>query len=181
VAGNQFRRAGKSGAPIFLCPNKGLTPAVRRRENRCMKTFRHTSAKVCLLLALYLLGARSTINAGAGSAELYNPTLSHNNARLVVQRIADFGTQIALHVYIDDMQVATLPINTGYEALVRPGDHVLSVCTTPNPHGKTRFTHRTVQMHRGETYKFTAMWVDGDWATLQTPSEFVSWHGRIMY
>jgi hypothetical protein len=146
-----------------------------------MKTFQHTPAKLLFLIALCLFSAGSTINAGAGSPELYDSALSHNNARLTVRRIADFGTEIALHVYIDGMQVSTLPINTGYEALIRPGEHTLSVCTTPNPHGKTRFTHRRVQMHRGETYNFTAMWLDGDYATLQTQSEFVATHGRFMY
>ena len=138
-----------------------------------------TPAKFLLLIALSLFGARSTINAGAGANDYRGSVLGHDNAHLTVRRIADFGTQIALHVYIDGMQVTTLPINTGYEALVRPGEHTLSVCTTPNPRGKTRFTHRRVQMHRGETYQFTAMWLDGDWATLQTPSEFAAAHGGI--
>lgn len=151
------------------------------QENARMKPFQFTPAKILLLVALYSLGARSTITAGAGSADLYNSGLSRDNARVLVRRIADFGTEIALQVYIDGAQVTTLPLNTGYEALVRPGEHVLSVCTTPNPHGKTRFSHRRVQMQRGETYKFTAMWLDGDWATLETPSEFAAASGRFVY
>lgn len=146
-----------------------------------MKASLFAPAKILVLIALYLLGARSTSNAGAGSPDLYNGGLSHDNARLVVRRIADFGTQIALQVYIDGIQVTTLPLNTGYDALVRPGEHVLSICTTPNPYGKTRFSHRRVQMRRGEIYNFTAMWLDGDWASLQTSSEFAASRGRIAF
>lgn len=145
-----------------------------------MKPFQFT-ARIVLLIAVCTFSARSTINAGAGVADYRNGALGHDNAYLSVRRIADFGTQIALHVYIDGVQVTTLPINTGYEALVRPGDHVLSVLTTPNPHGKTRITHRRVQMRRGQSYAFTAMWLDGDWATLQTPSEFRLSRGRIFF
>jgi hypothetical protein len=144
-----------------------------------MKPLQFTSK--LLLLGLCTFGARSTINAGAGANDYRDGMLGHDNARLIVRRIADFGTDIALHVYIDGTRVTTLPLNTGYEALVRPGQHVLSVCTTPNPHGKTRFTYRRVQMRRGETYNFTAMWLDGDWATLQTPSEFNASPNRSLF
>jgi hypothetical protein len=82
-------------------------------------------------------------------------------------------------VYIDGVQVTMLPLNTAYQALVHPGDHVLSVSTSPCAYGKTRYTYRRVHMNRGERYAFTAIWLDGDWATLQTPSKVASTRGRI--
>jgi hypothetical protein len=146
-----------------------------------MKPFQFAPAKVLLVLALCTFAARSTINAGAGAADYRSGALSHDNARLTVRRIADFGTQISLNVYIDGVQVTMLPLNTGYDALVRPGEHVISVSTSPCVYGKTRYTHRHVRMHRGETYAFTAMWLDGDWATLQSPAELALSHQRLTY
>ena len=146
-----------------------------------MKPFQFTSARILLVFGLCTFSARSTINAGSGAGDYRNGSRGHDNAHLVVRRIADFGTDISLNVYIDGVQVTMLPLNTAYQALVRPGQHVLSVSTSPCAYGKTRYTHRRVRMNRGETYAFTAMWLDGDWATLQTPAELALSPQRLTY
>ena len=89
-----------------------------------------------------------------------------DNARLSLRRSADFGTDIYLTLFIDGIQVTTLGQNEGYEATVRPGRHVLSVRTTPNPYGKTVFSSSNVTMKGGQTYAFTAVWGEPDRATL---------------
>jgi hypothetical protein len=89
-----------------------------------------------------------------------------DNARLSLRRSADFGTEIYLTLFVDGINVATLGQNEGYEAIVRPGRHVLSVRTTPNPYGKTVFSSSDVTMKGGQTYAFTAVWGEPDRATL---------------
>jgi len=89
-----------------------------------------------------------------------------DNARLSLQRSADFGTDIYLTLFIDGINVTTLGQNEGYEATVRPGRHVLSVRTTPNPYGKTVFSSTDVTMKGGQTYAFTAVWGQPDRAML---------------
>ncbi|HEY2104078.1 MAG TPA: hypothetical protein VGH08_12600 [Chthoniobacterales bacterium] len=89
-----------------------------------------------------------------------------DNARLSLRRSADFGTDIYLTLFIDGTNVATLGQNEGYEATVRPGRHVLSVRTTPNPYGKTVVSSNDVTMKGGQTYAFTAVWGEPDRATL---------------
>ena len=131
-----------------------------------MKTS-HVQPSKLLLIAIvcsFVAGA-ATIKAGG-----YEPVSSmplNGNARLVVWRAADFGTFIYLNLFIDGVQVTMLGRNTGYEAIVRPGKHVLSVSTTPCPYGKTRFTRQNVTMKPGQTYSFTALWEYADWATLE--------------
>jgi hypothetical protein len=89
-----------------------------------------------------------------------------DNARLSLRRSADFGTDIYLILFVDGVHVTTLGQNEGYEATVRPGRHVLSVRTTPNPYGKTVFSSSDVTMKGGQTYAFTAVWGQPDRATL---------------
>jgi hypothetical protein len=89
-----------------------------------------------------------------------------DNARLSLRRSADFGTDIYLTLFIDGIQVTTLGQNEGYEATVRPGRHVLSVRTTPNPYGKTVSSSSDITMKGGQTYAFTAVWGLPDRATL---------------
>ena len=89
-----------------------------------------------------------------------------DNARLSLRRSADFGTDIYLTLFVDGINVTTLGQNEGYEATVRPGRHVLSVRTTPNPYGKTVFSSSDVTIKRGQTYAFTAVWGEPDRATL---------------
>jgi hypothetical protein len=109
--------------------------------------------------------AGSITRAGAlSSTSSVSPrvTAVMNNARLSVRRSADFGTDIYLTLFIDGVQIATLGPNEGYEATVRPGRHVLSIRTTPNPYGKAVFSSSNVTMKGGQTYAFTAVWGEPD-------------------
>ena len=106
----------------------------------------------------------------AGSSSTSSVSLSRDaltdNAHLSIGRSADFGTDISLTIFIDGLQIATLGQNEGYEATVRPGRHVLSVRTTPNPYGRTVSSSSDITMKGGETYAFTAVWGLPDRATL---------------
>ena len=54
-----------------------------------------------------------------------------DDARLVVTRAANFGTFRPLHLVVDGVQVADLGLGQSYDAVLPPGQHVLSVSTTP--------------------------------------------------
>lgn len=127
-----------------------------------MKTFQCSTAKLFITAIAGSLAAGATVQAGAHS------DLARDNARLTVRRAADFGTQIGLKLYIDGIPVTTLALNEGYEALVRPGAHVLSITTVPDFFGTHR-SNRAVTMVPGQTYTFTALWTFTDHATLETP------------
>lgn len=120
--------------------------------------------------------AGSLARAGAlNSTSSMSPseTAAVNNARLSVRRSADFGTDIYLVLFIDGIHVATLGQNEGYEATVRPGRHVLSAKTTPNPYGNTVSTSSDVTMKGGKSYSFTAVWGETDRATLDNSNATV--------
>ncbi len=114
----------------------------------------------------------ATTNAGSSNSTDFVPTdgpLVRDNARLVVRRAADFGTDIYLKIFVDGIPVTTLARNEGYAAIVRPGGHVLSIATGPSFSDATKSTYRRITMKRGQSYAFTALWVEADRASLETP------------
>jgi len=96
----------------------------------------------------------------AGSAS------SDDNARLVVNRAANFGILESISVFIDGVQVADLELSQSYDAVLRPGQHVLSISMNPKTDGQ-KPTQRRVNAKPGETYAFTAVWRSAEYASLE--------------
>ena len=92
---------------------------------------------------------------------------SEDDARLVVSRAANFGTFQYLILFVDGIQVADLGLGQSYDAVLPPGQHVLSVSTTPQGYRRTPPTQRRVNLEPGETYAFTAFWKNFDEAYLE--------------
>jgi hypothetical protein len=82
---------------------------------------------------------------------------SHTGARLLVQRAANFGTEVVVHLEIDGRKVAEIQRDHRYEGFVSAGRHVLTVSPMPNVELR-RPTSLHVTMRSGRTYIFTAMW-----------------------
>ena len=91
---------------------------------------------------------------------------SDDNALLVVNRAANFGILESISVFIDGVQVADLELSQSYDALLRPGQHVLSISMNPKTDGQ-KPTQRRVNAKPGETYAFTAVWRSPEHASLE--------------
>ena len=111
----------------------------------------------------------------AGEARLNSASArSEGDARLIVARVANFGTFNFLNLFVDGVYVANLGYCRSYEAVLPPGRHVLSV--TPE---LEYCTHTIVNAEPGRTYAFTARWVNdyevrlerGDGASKQIVAE----------
>ena len=92
---------------------------------------------------------------------------SEDDARLVVTRSANFGTFQYLILFIDGVHVADLGLDQSYEAVLPPGQHVLSVSTTPQGYRRTPPTQLRVNAEPDNTYAFTAFWKNFDEAYLE--------------
>ena len=77
-------------------------------------------------------------------------------ARLIIQRIANLGNDVYVDLYIDGAPVAAIGYGSGYEGLLAPGRHLLSVLPTPSPKWPTPW-EMTLDVRSGQTYSFTAM------------------------
>ena len=121
-----------------------------------MKNYNSTSNLILLLFAAMNLVISSAIYAGASYD--YSRRELMGNSGLAIFRDPDFGNEIGLSISIDGIRVTTLSRGEGYRAMIRPGRHVVTVTDTPSPYGKTKFTHRTIDLLPGRNYSFTALW-----------------------
>lgn len=117
-----------------------------------------------LVFAAVSLAMVVTLQAGSGYD--YQRSELMGNSGLAIFRVADYGWQNGLSIYIDRIPITTLSKGEAYRAIVRPGRHVLTVTNTPSPYGRTLFTNRTVDFVPGKNYSFTAIW-DVDWLTIE--------------
>jgi len=111
---------------------------------------------IVLVFAAVNLGMLATLQAGSGYD--YSRRELMGNSGLAIFRVADYGYQNGLSIYIDGIPITTLSLGEAYRAIVRPGRHILTVTNTPSPYGKTMFTNRTVDFVPGQNYSFTAIW-----------------------
>jgi len=102
--------------------------------------------KVLLILAFLCAISISTIAQG-----------SPPPGRLIVQRVPNFGWNLAFHLEIDGRSVATIVQGRHYDGWVPAGRHVLTVYKVPYV-GYAEPASTTVNVQPGWTYVFTAMW-----------------------
>ena len=91
---------------------------------------------------------------------------SGDNARLVVNRAANFGILESINVFVDGVQVADLGLNQNYDAVLAPGQHIVSITTSPKTYGQ-KPSQRRVEAKPGQTYAFTAVWRSAEHASLE--------------
>jgi hypothetical protein len=131
-----------------------------------MKILSHVSGKLIIVAMACSFAASTPVQARVARS---NTALagSEDDARLVVTRSANFGTFQYLILFVDGVHVADLGLGQSYEAVLPPGQHVLSVSTTPQGYRYIAPTRRRVSAEPGVTYAFTAFWKNTDQAYLE--------------
>jgi hypothetical protein len=129
-----------------------------------MRTIRSFLIAGILLLA-QSLKADTPIRVQEAKSDSASPGFG-DNARLVVNRAANFGILESVTVFVDGVQVADLGLSQNYDAVLRPGEHVLSISINPTMEGR-KPTQRRVNAKPGQTYAFTAVWRSADYASLE--------------
>ena len=120
-----------------------------------MKILNYVSVTVTAVVIACSFTASTTIQA------------QQDDARLVVSRSANFGTFQYLILFVDGVHVADLGLSRSYQAVLPPGQHVLSVTTTPEGYRSAPPTQRRVSAEPGKIYAFTAFWKNTDEAYLE--------------
>ena len=97
------------------------------------------------LLSLILFSAVTAANA------------AKPGGRLIVIRVANFGSNVAANLKIDGQTVANIVQGRRYDHRVSAGRHVLTVSAVPNVELRQP-SSITVNVRAGGTYIFTALW-----------------------
>ena len=119
-----------------------------------MKILNYVSLKLIMIAIACSFAASTPLQAGGARLNSASAR-SGGDARLIVSRVANFGTFNFLNLFVDGVYVANLGYLRSYEAVLPPGRHVLSV--TPE---LSYCTHTIVDAEPGRTYAFTANWVN---------------------
>jgi len=98
------------------------------------------------LLILIFFSAVSVANAAAKPG-----------GRLIVIRVANFGWNLAANLKIDGQTVANIVQGRRYDHRISAGRHVLTVSAVPSNDMRQPISI-TVNVRRGRTYIFTALW-----------------------
>src|SRR6476659_1032463 len=122
-----------------------------------MKILNHVSGKLMMVAIACSFAASTPIQARVARST-HASARSEDDARLVVSRAANFGTFQYLNLFVDGVHVADLGLGQSYDALLPPGQHVLSVNTTPQIYRRIPPTQRRVNTEPDKTYAFTAFW-----------------------
>ena len=80
-----------------------------------------------------------------------------NSGRLVIDRVANFGTSLILVLSIDGKDVATLTEGRHYNGYLSAGQHRLTARVNPFQAGALP-TQKTLTIQAGQTYSYTAAW-----------------------
>src|SRR5712671_6137274 len=107
--------------------------------------------------------AKATSSHGAPASS------GHPTGRLIVQRAANFGSDLFIRLSIDGKRAADIPRNQHYGGVLAAGRHVVTALALPNTESR-RPTSISVTIKSGKVYIFTAGW-EGDRLTLR-PSNF---------
>ena len=110
----------------------------------CLITCIVSLACACLVM----LGCETT-QSGAASAP------PPNSARLLVNRVANFGSDLSLVLSVDGKDVGSFTEGRNYSGYLSAGQHVITARVDPNP-GGTRPARKTLNVKAGQTYSFTA-------------------------
>jgi len=81
----------------------------------------------------------------------------YGGGRLIVQRAANFGWNLAVHLWIDGRDVANIVQGRHYDRFVSAGHHVLTVLSVPNADFRQP-TSIWLTVQPGHAYVFTAVW-----------------------
>jgi hypothetical protein len=127
-----------------------------------MKILHYVSIKLVMIAIGCSFAAGPVIQAQEPKVN----SASGDNARLVVTRAPNFGTFEFVNLFVDGVQVADLGFNQKYDAILRPGQHVVSMTTNPDIYVNTP-SPRYLSAKPGETYAFTAVWKDAEDPSLE--------------
>ena len=131
-----------------------------------MKIYSHSRRNALILMITCLLcvgryGTSQAMNpdaqprrvgvAGSGSVQPVR-----DDARLIVRRISNLGSDVIVDLYVDGVAVSPIGYGRTYEGFLPSGRHVLSLLPTPSPKWSTPW-QVTLDVRKGQTYSFTAM------------------------
>src|SRR6266478_4315702 len=113
-----------------------------------------------LIVVASALAAASPVKTNRAGVNSGDP------AHLIVKRSANFGVDESINLFVDGTKVAVVGHDGSYDAPLAPGNHALSISTTPQTFPQGAPKRLAITAEPGKTYTFTAVWSDPERAVL---------------
>jgi hypothetical protein len=108
------------------------------------------------IIHIVIAACACMIFAGCATNQATAP-IPPNSGHLLINRVANFGSDLSLVVFVDGKNVGAFTEGRGYSGYLPAGQHTIAVRVDPNPGGK-RPGHKTLTVQAGQTYSYTAGW-----------------------
>jgi len=113
---------------------------------------------ICILTlacaGIGLVGCETTQSGAAAAAP-------PNSGHVLINRVANFGADMALVVSVDGKDMGSFSEGTNYSGYLPAGQHQITVRAEPN-RGGVRPGRKTLMVQAGQTYSYTAAWSGGN-------------------
>ena len=121
-----------------------------------MKRYSSIISILILACAGIILSGCETTQTGAATAPI-----PPNSGHLLINRVANFGSDLSLVLSIDGKDVGSFTEGRNYSGYLPAGQHVITARVDPFQAGK-RPGRKTITVQAGQTYSYTAAWSGGN-------------------
>src|SRR2546430_2202835 len=123
--------------------------------------------KYSSIINILSLACAGLIFAGCATNQATTP-IPANSGRLLVNRVANFGSNMSLVLSVDGKDVGSFTEGRSYSGYLPAGQHVIIARVDPNRTG-TRPGKKTVTVQAGHTYSYTAAWSGSNLVLVRNP------------
>jgi len=109
------------------------------------------------IVLILSLACACVISVGCATNHPGAATAPPNSGHLLVNRVANFGTDLFVVLSVDGKDVGSFGEGRNYDGYLPAGQHVLTVRVDPNQ-TDARPGKKTVTVKAGQTYSYTAAW-----------------------
>ena len=97
-----------------------------------------------------------------------NAPIPPNSGHLLINRVANFGSDLSLVVSVDGKDVGSFTEGRSYSGYLPAGQHVIVIRVDPNLTA-ARPGKKTLTVQAGQTYSYTAAWSGGNLVLVRNP------------
>jgi len=115
-----------------------------------MKKYNSLTLILGLVCACMIFIGCETTQPGAATAPI-----PPNSGRLLINRVANFGSDLSLVVSVDGKDVGSFTEGRNYSGYLPAGQHVITARVDPNQSGAGP-ARKTLNVQAGQTYSYTA-------------------------
>src|SRR5216117_3179371 len=113
--------------------------------------------KYCSIIYIFSLACACLIAVGCATQPGAASAPPPNSGHLIINRVANFGSNLSLVVSVDGKDVGSFTEGRNYDGYLPAGQHTLTARCDPNPGGKGP-ARKTLTVQAGQTYSYTAAW-----------------------